>query len=91
VTPVKDEAYYAAQAAEASRALAALRIPKIEAASTTLQGVEALIADLAAHRDALGSGPTRDALVNVISVVTSTRSILNGELASLNATQAGGV
>ena len=86
----KDETYYAAQAAEAARGIAALRLPKIEAASTTLQGIEALIPDLVAHRDALMSGPTRDALVNVISVVTSTRSILNGELASLNATQAAG-
>ena len=84
----KDEAYYAAQAAAAAQGLAALRIPKIEAASTTIESVEALVADLVKHRDALASGPTRDALVNVISVVTSTRSILNGELATLNATQA---
>lgn len=82
----KDEAYFAAQAREAARGTAQLRLPKIEAASTALQGVEALIPDLVAVRDALGSGGTRDALANVISVVTSTRSILNGEQGKLNAT-----
>lgn len=81
----KDEAYFAAQAREAARGTAQLRLPKIEAASTVLQGIEALIPDLVAVRDALGSGATHAALSNVISVVTSTRSILNGEQGQLNA------
>lgn len=82
----KDEAYFAAQAREAARGTALLRLPKIEAASTVLQGVEALIPDLVATRDALGSGATHAALSNIISVVTSSRSILNGEQGKLNAT-----
>ena len=81
----KDEAYFAAQAREAARGTAQLRLPKIEAASTVLLGIEAQIPELIASRDALGSGATRDALSNVISVVTSTRSILNGEQGKLNA------
>lgn len=90
MTQTKDEAFYAAQAAEAAKGIAQLRAPKLDAASAALAQVEALLPDLVAHRDALASGATRDALVNVISVITSTRSILNGEQASVNATLAGG-
>lgn len=84
----KDEAYFAAQAREAAKGTAQLRLPKLEGASAILQSIESQMPDLVACRDALGSGATRDALSNVISVVTSTRSILNGEQGLLSATLA---
>lgn len=80
----KTEADYSAQLADAERNLAAIRAPKVEAALNSIAKLTPDVTALVAHRDGLHDGPTRQALVNVISVLTSSREIASAELAALS-------
>ena len=79
----KTESQLEAQAQAATLGLARLRRPKLEA----IQAIVAAIADrtdeLTAHRDALHDCAARSALTNLISVVTSARTIVTHEIAKL--------
>lgn len=80
----KDEAFYEAQAAEAARKLAQLRLPKLEAALASVEDLAARLPDLVAQRDALpADSPSRRALANVLSILTSAPGIVRHEIASL--------
>lgn len=83
MTTVKDEAYYETLAAEAARELAAIRRPKLEAALTTLDAMAEHLAALTAQRDQLPAGEARNALANVVSILTSAPGIVRYEIANL--------
>ena len=80
---IKDEAYYTAQAAEAELALARLRRPRLEAALAALDGLAAGMSDLVATRDALPDGQAKQAVNNVISVLTSAPGTVRHEISAL--------
>lgn len=79
----KTEAEFEAEAQAAALGLARLRRPKLEAAQSLIADLAGRVPELSSQRDALHDGAARQALSNLISVITSAEVMVMGEIGGL--------